>query len=65
LEAFQGKQNSTASSQDINSKKGNTTMLTATPDEILQKGLEMVGWIQSSAKAKPSTKQWLKRNKIK
>jgi hypothetical protein len=25
----------------------------------------MVGWIQSSAKAKPSTKQWLKRNKIK
>jgi hypothetical protein len=41
-------------------------MLIATPDEILQKGLEMMaGWIQSSAKAKPSTKQWLKRNKIK
>jgi hypothetical protein len=45
LEAYQGKQHSTTSSQDINSKKGNTTrMLIATPDEILQKGLEMGGF---------------------
>jgi hypothetical protein len=36
--------NSTESSHDINSKKGNTTMLIATPDEILQKGLEMGGF---------------------
>jgi uncharacterized protein YaaQ len=42
---------SSASSQDINSKKGNTTMLIATSDEILQKVLTWVDSIISDSKA--------------